>query len=140
MCGIPEANAGEDTDKKVLDLLNGKLRLEPPLQTSDLERRHRLGRKADDGQGPSRTRPFIVRFGNERVRDNVYRDSTRLKGHYIYINEDLTARRAKLAHDARQLKKGKKIIDGWTTYGKVMVKDTTSWINEINSPSDLLNI
>ena len=80
VCGIPESNDGEDTDKKVLDILNGKLSLEPPLQTSDLERSHCLGRKADDGQGPSRTRPIIVRFGNARFRDKVYRARTRLKG------------------------------------------------------------
>ena len=80
VCGIPESNDGEDTDKKVLDILNGKLSLEPPLQTSDLERSHCLGGKADDGQGPSRTRPIIVRFGNERFRDKVYRTRTRLKG------------------------------------------------------------
>ena len=138
VCGIPEANAGEDTDTIVLAVFNDKLGMEPPLQPSDLERSHRLGRKADDGQGPSRTRPIIVRFGSERVRDTVYRARTRLKGHDIYINEDLTARRAKLTYDVRQLKRGKKILDCWTSYGKVVVKDTTGRIKEIKTPSDLL--
>ena len=73
VCGIPEANAGEDTDTIVLAVFNDKLGMEPPLQPSDLERSHRLGRKADDGQGPSRTRPIIVRFGSERVRDTIPR-------------------------------------------------------------------
>ena len=58
----------------------------------------------------------------------------------IYKNEDLTAQRAKLAYDAQQLKKVKKIIDCWTSYGEVMVKDTTNRIKEMNSPSDLLNL
>ena len=139
LCGVPEANGGEDTNEKVLAVFNEKLGMEPPLRSIDLERSHRLGRKADDGQGSNRTRPIIVRFGSERVRDNVYRARTRLKGHAIYINEDLTARRAKLAYDARQLKKTKKIVDCWTTYGKVMIKDSANKIREIKSPSELVN-
>ena len=90
--------------------------------------------------GTTRTRPIIVRFVSERVRDSVYRARTRLKGHDIYLNEDLTARRAKLAYDARQLKKAKKIVDCWSSYGKVIVKDSNNKIREIKSPSDLLNI
>ena len=140
VCGVPEENAGEDTDQKVLAVFNAKLGMEPPLRPTDLERSHRLGRKADDSDGTTRNRPIIVRFVSERVRDSVYRTRTRLKGHDIYLNEDLTARRAKLAYDARQLKKAKKIVDCWSSYGKVIVKDSNNKIREIKSPSDLLNI
>ena len=86
-----------------------------------------------------RQRPIIVWIGSERIRDKVYRPHTRLKGHHIesshqtiYINEDLTAQMAKLAYDACQLKRAKKVIDCWTTYGKVMVKDTTNRIKKIS--------
>ena len=96
-------------------------------------RTHRLGRKADDSDGTTRIRPIIVRFVSERVRDSVYRARTRLKGHDIYLNEDLTARRAKLAYDARQLKKVKKIVDCWSSYGKVIVKDSNNKIREIGT-------
>ena len=140
VCGVPEENDGEDTDQKVLAVFNAKLGMDPPLRPTDFERSHRLGRKADDSDGTTRTRPIIVRFVSERVRDSVYRARTRLKGHDIYMNEDLTARRAKLAYDARQLKKAKKIVDCWSSYGKVIVKDSNNKIREIKSPSDLLNI
>ena len=140
VCGVPEENDGEDTDQKVLAVFNAKLGMEPLLRPTDLERSHRLGRKADDSDGTTRTRPIIVRFVSERVRDSVYRARTRLKGHDIYLNEDLTARRAKLAYDARQLKKAKKIVDCWSSYGNVIVKDSNNKIREIKSPSDLLNI
>ena len=93
VCGVPEENDGEDTDQKVLAVFNAKLGMEPPLRLTDLERSHRLGRKADDSDGTTRSRPIIVRFVSERVRDSVYRARTRLKGHDIYLNEDLTARR-----------------------------------------------
>ena len=49
----------------------------------------------------------------------------------IFINEDLTARRGKLAYDTRQLKKAHKISDCWTTYGKVMTKDLAGKITEV---------
>ena len=78
--------------------------------------------------------------GQDLQANHADRARTRLKGHDIYLNEDLTARRAKLAYDARQLKKAKKIVDCWSSYGKVIVKDSNNKIREIKSPSDLLNI
>ena len=68
VCGVPEENDSEDSDQKVLAVFNAKLGMEPPLRPTDLVRSHRLGRKADDSDGTTRTRPIIVRFVNERVR------------------------------------------------------------------------
>ena len=46
--GIPESHHGEDTDDKVLAIVNGKLVMNPSLQRQDIERSHRLVRdKAD---------------------------------------------------------------------------------------------
>ena len=143
--GLPEAaDEGEDTDEKVLAMINEKMGRAPPLQRHHLERSHRVGRKGD-GRGPPRA--IIVRFTSERLRDEVYRARSRLKAHnterrdqQLYINDDLTARRAKLAYDTRQLKKAKKLTDCWIAYGKVMVKDLTNKIKEIKSPIDLLNM
>ena len=74
----------------------------------------------------------------------MYRARTVLKTHnaehrdrQIFLNEDLTARRGKLAYDTRQLKKEHKIGDCWTTYGKVMMKDLAGRITEVKSPGDL---
>ena len=54
----------------------------------------------------------------------------------FFINEDLTARRGKLAYDTRQLKKAHKLYC-LTTYGKVMVKDLAGRITEVKSPEDI---
>ena len=45
-------------------------------------------------------------------------------GPEIYMNEDLTQRRAALLRDARSLKNNSVIADTWIIYGKVFVKDT----------------
>ena len=144
--GIPEADGGgEDTDEKVIAVLNGKMGMQPPVQRHQIERSHRLGRKGD-GNGPHSPRTVVVRFVSERLRDDIYRRRTALKTHnadhrdrQIFINEDLTARRGKLAYDTRQLKKTHKISDCWTTYGKVMTKDLAGKITEVKSPADLLH-
>ena len=143
--GIPEADHGEDTDAKVLEIVNTKLEMTPPLVIDDLERSHRLGRRVDK-DGRPRTRAIIVRFQSERLRDEVFRARTKLKTHntqrkdeHIFINDDLTPRRAKLSLEARALKRAKKITDCWTAYGKVMVKDLANKVFEVKSASDLLS-
>ena len=89
-----------------------------------------FGVKLYDNDGRPRTRAIIVRFRSERVRDEVFRARTKLKSHNaerrtdkIFINDDLTPRRAKLSFDARASKRANKITDCWTAYGRVMIKD-----------------
>ena len=55
----------------------------------------------------------------------------------IFINEDLTGRRAMLAHSTRTRKKDNKIVDCWTTNGNVMIKDLTNKIQQVRSDTDL---
>ena len=140
--GLAERDGGEDTDELVLKVINDNMGL--VVERDDIERSHRLGRKTD-ANGRPRTRPVIVRFTTERLRDDVFHARMKLKNHNtkhrdspIYINDDLTARRAKLAFDTRILKREKRIEDCWTTFGKVMVKTTTKLIKEIKSQADLL--
>ena len=57
----------------------------------------------------------------------------------LYINDDLTARRAKLAFDCRLLKKERKIADCWTAYGKVLIKDLNNKV-EIKTSLELHNL
>ena len=112
------------------------------LIPTDLERSHRLGRVVP---GQKRPRAVIVRFVSERMRDSVYRARGSLKGYNdgkeqhtrIFINEDLTARRATIAFKTRQLKKQRKIQDCWTYSGRILVKDNDNNIHEISSDIDL---
>ena len=59
-------------------------------------------------------------------------------GRKIFINEDLTQRRAALARDARSLKNNGAIADTWTIYGKVFVKDVHNHVSVIAQPRDLI--
>ena len=134
--GIPEAGPNEDTDKMILDVIN--MDMTPPLRTVNIERSHRLGKKRED-----RDRPIIVRFGSDRMRDRVIRSRSKLKADRrdarpIYVNEDLTAYRAKLSFDARKLKKKGRVADTWTFNGKIVVKDNRNNICEIESADDLV--
>ena len=54
-------------------------------------------------------------------------------GPTVYINEDLTRRRAALAKETRQLKRSRQINDCWTFNGKVVLKTVDSVVKEIRS-------
>ncbi len=140
--GIPEAGINdehENTDEIVMNIINSKMEVCPPVTTTDIERSHRLGRRRDE----NRNRPIIMRFTSDRVRDKIIRCRGNLKKHNtaqraVYVNEDLTALRAKLAFDARQLKKRKRVTDTWTFNGKVVVKDLHNKIHEIKDADDMV--
>ena len=53
------------------------MNVKPRVQSSDIERSHRVGPKLDK-QGRRRVRPIIVRIAKERTRDGVYRTCFRL--------------------------------------------------------------
>ena len=143
--GIPQAGEGS-TDDKVMELVNVTMALVPPLQLDDIERSRRLGPPTDK-EGRPRTRPIIVRFRSERIRDTVYRARLKLKDHnrehpgnQIFINEDLTARRALLAYETRQMKKNRQINDCWTADGRIMVKDLKNNIVQVTSINGLKKV
>ena len=86
-----------------------------------------------------------MRFVSDRVRDSVYHARGSLKGHNdgkqqharIFINEDLTVRRATIAFKTRELKKQRKIQDCWMHSSRILVKDNDNNIHEISSDIDL---
>ena len=131
----PNGTGPEDTDKILLQLCNGQMGLQ--LQLSDLQRSHRVGPIESGNRG------IIVRFVSYRVRAQVLKARSKLKGTGIYVNEDLTKRRNNLAFLARQLKKQNKVVDTWTYDGKIFVKHRLTADNpalktsEIRHESDL---
>ena len=91
--GFAELPQGEDLEGKLLDIANNVMGVTPPpLQPSDIERVHRLGRKTDT----IRPRAVSARFVSGKTRDRVYRSRSTLKTHNhstdqhhkIFINED----------------------------------------------------
>ena len=63
--GIPE-NPGECTDDLVLNVFNKKLKV--AINTSNLDRSHRLGRRS-----PNKNRPIIVKFSTYNARSQVFK-------------------------------------------------------------------
>ena len=138
--GFAELGQGENTEAIVTSFINDHMNLPSPLLCQDIARCHRLGVQRSDTQ----QRPIIVRFASDRARDAVYRARVNLKefntSHRdspVFVNDDLTSRRAKIAFDCRSLKKQKKISDTWTFNGKILVKDLTNKVTEINSAAAL---
>ena len=109
-----EPGTPEDTDKAIIHLCRDQLGVQ--IQLSDIQRSHRVGPKE------ASNRAIIFRFVSYRVRTSVLKARSKLKNTGIFVNEDLTKRRNRLAYLARQLKKNNKIVDTWTYDGKVFVK------------------
>ena len=131
--GVPETTEGT-TDTKILSVLNKQMKLDPPIVIEDLEVTHRLGKPRpppDDTEAseePKTVRPIIVKFASRRVKSRVIEYRKKLKenpckdgdGHEypVYIQDDLTKRRANLAFLARQSKRNRHIMDTWIAFSK----------------------
>ena len=139
VAGIPENPDHDDTDAGVLEVCQ-LMKVDPPLEAKDIAVSHRVGK-----QRQGQHRQILVKFATRNVRERVFRAKSALRdvnsdansGRKIYINEDLTQRRAALARDARSLKNNGAIADTWTIYGKVFVKDVHNHVSIIAQPRDL---
>ena len=113
----------------------------PPVSQEDILVSHRLGKRSDTGD---RRRVVIVQFNKVTVRDGVIRARRRLRNNdsteQIYVNEDLTQRRAALAAATRQMKKTHKFNDCWTYNGKIVIKTLTNIIKVINTEAEIDNL
>ena len=140
VAGIPENPDHDDTDAAVLEVCQ-LMKMDPPLEAKDIAVSHRVGK-----QRQGQHRQILVKFATRNVRERVFRAKSALKdvnsdsnsGRKIFINEDLTQRRAALARDARSLKNNGAIADTWTIYGKVFVKDVHNHVSVIAQPRDLI--
>ena len=123
----------ENTDEMVLKLIHENLGIHDfPLWL--ISRSHRVGPKRDDGT----PRPVIVKFISYRAREQVYK-ARRSLPQGVHINEDLTQATARLAYQARQLRRNGQIEDTWTYDGRVFIKPSTrSRGKVVRSLEDLL--
>ena len=58
----------------------------------------------------------------------------------VYINEDLTAKRAGWAKQGRVWRRAKKIKDSWTRDGVFFVKQTNDVVSRVNSDKELFDL
>lgn len=115
LTGIPE-NKDEDTDKLVKDLCADKLSV--PLDDTDIDRSHRVGKP----KAGVRARPIIVKFTRYNRKAEIMKARRKLKGSNIGIQEQLTPFKQLLSEKARKLVKMSEIAKAsWTWDGKVFV-------------------
>ena len=129
-----EEKEHEDPAEIIVNLTSKDMGID--IQSSALDRVHRVGKKSDSG----RSRPLLVKFATYRDREKVYRAKARLKEQphgRIFVNEDLTRPRAQLLYQARQLKKERIILDCWSHDGQILVKNSHGRIIPINSKEEL---
>lgn len=104
-----------------------------------INRVHRVGPTRKPTDPP---RPILCQFLSYPDKSTVMKNRSNLKDARpgVYINEDLTRKRSKLLYDARQLEKNEKIIDAWSSDGRLAVKakiDGVTKIFPLTSPNDL---
>ena len=142
--GIPESTY-ENTDKIVLELASD---IGADVPGVALGRSHRVGRKVH-----GKTRAIICKFigHNHKVRimrnkrklyDTEDESYEHLKDKYkdVYINEDLTAKRAGWAKQGRVWRRAKKIKDSWTRDGVFFVKQTNDVVSRVNTDKELYDL
>ena len=163
--GVPESDL-ENTHEVILETCNNVLSLEDPITLSDISNSHRL--PAPRNAEAEAHRPLIVKFTNNRARRRVFDARRILKdvnaalrykrpsepgteddddyepfetitlSRKIFMNEDLSGARLKLAFEARQLKRTGKITDTWVIDGKIKIKDLKNVILTAGSLKDLV--
>lgn len=73
------------TEEKVKLFVKGFYEIE--LTDKDVERAHRLGNKLTTKTNP---RPVVVKFSNFKIRDNIIRGASKLKGSTYAVSEDFS--------------------------------------------------
>ena len=142
--GIPENPNHNYTDAAILEIC-GQMKVEPKVEPKDIAVSHRVGKP---GQRTT-PRQIIVKFATRNTREHAFKARTELKNvnnaeenkdkPKIFINEDLTKLRAGLAKKARSLKTAGKLLDTWTMYGKILVKDNFNQVKVFTKAEELLN-
>ena len=111
-------------------------------QDGDEETEESKKTKKDTAVPPGR--PILVKFLSRRVKTRVMALESRKnlktlksKSGAIFLSDDLTKRRAKIAFVARNMKRQGIIKDTWVHDCKVLIKDNYNRIHAINSERDL---
>ena len=137
ICGISDTQ--EDTTEALVSLANDVLELEPQLMVKDISVSHRLPKRRNaSGDKPH---PISTSFVSRTDRDCVikarknFKEYNKSQNTKIYINEDLTATRAKLFTIACSLQKKGHIMETWTYNGSIKVKTNGGVIKSVTNSS-----
>ena len=152
LSGLTE-EADEDVVKGVLVTLNNVMCITAPIDISEIERMHRVGKPE-----ANKSRPVLIKFATYRSKSRVLErrrflnpakrtearqtlrdmigpqteDDTRAntieRQDRLYLNDDLTRSRAQLLYESRQANKKQLIADCWSYDGSIIVKTLTKKI------------
>ncbi len=120
---ITEEN-GEDAKQLVTQLVTHKMQVSHSHE--DINLSYRVGKKTEN-----MISPIMVKFSNLSFCRSLYQAKIKLHSvevHPVYINEDLTKQRISLLHEARQLKRKRKIANAWNADGNIFIKETVDGI------------
>ena len=152
--GIKEQR-NENVTQRVLDFADN---LNVSLSPDDIDRAHRVGKRADSGGAtssddgnedeqntsviPGRSREIIIKFTNSSARLKLLQGRSKLRENKIkdiFINEDLTPARKELAYECRQLKRSQKskVSRTWVYAGYPHILDKSGNRVKITCMSDL---
>ena len=166
LSGLTE-EADEDVLKGVLVTLNHVMCITPPIDISDIDRLHRVGKPE-----ANRTRPVLIKFATYRSKrrvlekrrfpnaarrteasqslpdvmigpeteDEAKANHIEKQGSRLFLNDYLTRSRAQLLYECRQAKKKQLITDCWSYDGSIIVKTLTNKISSIKTSSDLKSV
>ena len=124
-----------------------------PVDKSDIDIVHRIGKKPREGRPKNATRDIIVKFANFSKRKELWAARKRVTEATVpdrrvtrqgptlavYITENLTKYRAGIMYLARELKRKKKIWAAWTDEGTMKIRKTATSQTLIVHSVDELN-
>ena len=127
----------ESKAESEVTFLNFCHELQIDIQQSDIAACHRLPKSAR-----TKYAPLLIRFTNRKILSRVLgaRKQLRETKKEVYINEHLTKTASDIFAADRRLQKDRKILQTWTTNGKVMVKLLDNKTRPIFSKSDLAHL
>ena len=127
--GVKEER-GEDVEKKVTEVLNGKLKAD--LDEKDVCRTHRLGKSTTNG----RPRPIIIRFLSYRQRKKAFGVKRDLKNSGMVLTENLTKKRYTLLQKCVS-EFGRENV--WSYDGRIYYKDVNETKHCFTTMEELIN-
>lgn len=123
----------KDTDKAIRDVARSSLGID--LKPEDISRSHRIGRPS-----PGKNRVIMVRFSTYNKRAAIMNNSNKLKNSGMFINEDLTPKRANLLFLARNAKRRNLISEARSRDGKIRIKTLNDKLEIIDSKNRLIEL
>ena len=148
--GVPENNFDKaNTDEAILEIAE---KIEVPLKAGDIAVSHRVGKIPEEDNDPTKPkpkpRPIIARITNYNLRHRLIKECRNLPKvkdirddmKNVFINQDLTKTRNKLAYEARQMVKSENAKATFTWDGKIFVVDNDDVKHKITCLDDLINL